>query len=99
MSALVPARPLRRWKFWPMAGRHAVQCTFLAASIPLAAAENERGLSLFTETVQPALARHCYACHSHGADAAKGGVILDSKAGWTAGSSHGPILVPGQPGE
>jgi hypothetical protein len=63
------------------------------------AAENARALKLFTETVQPSLARHCYSCHSHDAGIARGGVVLDLKAGWEAGSSHGPIVVPGKPGE
>lgn len=51
----------------------------------------------FSESVLPLLKKHCYECHSHGADAAEGGLVLDSRAGWELGGDSGPAIVPGSP--
>src|SRR5690606_22104292 len=45
------------------------------------------------------LKSRCYECHSHEAGSASGGLMLDSKSGWTAGGDTGPAAVPGKPDE
>jgi len=56
-----------------------------------------RGLALFKDHVEPLLKKHCYECHSHEAKKAKGGLVLDSAAGWTKGGDSGPAIKPGDP--
>lgn len=53
----------------------------------------------FNERVLPIFREHCYACHSHAADKAKGGLVLDSRSGWSQGGESGPAVVPGKPQE
>lgn len=65
-----------------------------AAPIPpadAAAAEH------FEKHVRPILIRRCYECHS-GVNA-KGGLLLDTKAGWQRGGDGGPAVVPAKPSE
>lgn len=54
---------------------------------------------LFADQIAPLFKEHCYSCHSHDAAAANGGLMLDSEGGWKAGSSRGPVIVPGKPGD
>ena len=51
----------------------------------------------FEAKVRPVLIQHCTKCH--GAEKQKGGLRLDTKAGWQAGGDTGPTLVPGKPAE
>jgi hypothetical protein len=51
----------------------------------------------FSGSVLPLLKKHCYECHSHGADSAEGGLVLDSRVGWEVGGDSGPAIVPGRP--
>lgn len=52
--------------------------------------------AFFEEQVRPLLVQHCYECHA--ADTAqKGGLQLDSRAGWEKGGDSGPALIPGDP--
>lgn len=53
------------------------------------------GNDLFETQVRPLLAQRCLNCHS-GASA-RGGLALDSKAGWQKGGASGPALIPGDP--
>ena len=53
----------------------------------------------FADAVLPLLKQHCYECHSHDQDAAEGGLVLDSRAGWQIGGESGPAIVPGNPGD
>ena len=53
----------------------------------------------FTEAVLPLLKKHCCPCHSHDAEAAEGGLVLDSQSGWKVGGDSGPAIVPGRPHE
>ena len=48
----------------------------------------------FSESVLPLLRKHCYECHSHDEDAAEGGLVLDSSAGWKVGGDSGTAIVP-----
>jgi hypothetical protein len=53
----------------------------------------------FREQALPILKQHCFACHSHGAGKAKGGLVLDSRSGWEKGGDSGPVVVPGNAAE
>ncbi len=55
-------------------------------------------LAFFENQVRPLLVENCYRCHSHG-EKIKGGLALDSKAGWMKGGDSGTAIVPGAPGE
>ena len=51
----------------------------------------------FEKKVRPLLIQHCYECH--GDEEIKGGLRLNSRAGWQTGGDSGPALVPHQPEE
>jgi hypothetical protein len=51
----------------------------------------------FTSKVEPLLRKRCFECHSH-EHKIKGGLALDSKAGWEQGGESGPAVEPGRPG-
>lgn len=56
------------------------------------------GVEFFEKQVRPLLAKHCLECHSTAkGQAAKGGLALDSRAGWMAGGDSGATIVPGDP--
>src|SRR6185369_16800964 len=68
------------------------------ASVAAHAADD--GLAFFEQKVRPVLVDHCYECHSSTAKKVKGGLLLDTKAGWEQGGDSGkPAVVPGQPDE
>jgi hypothetical protein len=78
--------------------RGAVFLIICAHVFPLPAAEpTADGLAFFHDTVVPILEKRCYECHSHAAKKAKGGLVLDSRAGILKGGDFGPALVPGDP--
>lgn len=56
-------------------------------------------VEFFREYIEPLLKQHCYECHSHSSGEASGGLVLDSRAGWTVGGDTGAAIVPGQPDE
>ncbi len=47
----------------------------------------------FRQQVQPVLENQCVRCHN--AEKAKGGLRLDTKAGFLKGGENGPVVVPG----
>ena len=61
----------------------------------VSAAETD-GLRFFESKVRPLLIEHCLECHSTETKQ-KGGLLLDSRAGWEKGGDNGPALVPGDP--
>jgi mono/diheme cytochrome c family protein len=68
-----------------------------ALALPAAAAERD-GLAFFEQKIRPVLAEHCYECHSERAKKVKGGLLLDTKAGWQKGGDSGaPAIIPGKP--
>jgi hypothetical protein len=71
----------------------------LAPAAPAAGDDAARGLALFRDHVEPILRRSCFACHSHEGEKARGGLVLDSRAGWADGGGRGPAIVPGRPSE
>lgn len=50
----------------------------------------------FKAKIEPLLKHRCYECHSHDKKM-KGGLTLDSKAGWEQGGDSGPAISPGDP--
>jgi mono/diheme cytochrome c family protein len=72
----------------------------LLASAPLIAADDPAGIAFFEQKIRPVLIEQCYECHSTKAKKLKGGLYLDSKAGWQKGGDAGvPTIVPGKPDE
>jgi hypothetical protein len=53
-------------------------------------------LDFFESRIRPILAQECYECHST-ATKQKGGLVLDSRAGWQAGGDSGDTIKPGDP--
>jgi len=53
--------------------------------------------AFFENRVRPILANHCIDCH--GEKKQKGGLRLDSRAGWERGGDNGPAIVPGKSAE
>jgi len=66
----------------------------LLASLQPVAAANE-DFAFFESKIRPLLVEHCFDCHS--GSKTKGGLSLDSKAGWSKGGDSGPALLPGDP--
>lgn len=56
-------------------------------------------LAFFEEHVRPLLVKRCYECHSAEAEELKGGLALDTRAGWEIGGDSGTALTPGKPEE
>lgn len=68
----------------------------LASASPAAAAD-PAGLEFFEKKVRPLLVDKCYDCHS-AEHKIKGGLRLDTRAGWEAGGDSGPSIKPHEPG-
>jgi hypothetical protein len=51
----------------------------------------------FENKIRPALAKHCYACHSVDAKKLGGKLLLDSPGEMIGGGESGPSFVPGDP--
>ena len=68
----------------------------LAVAVPARAADaTADGAAFFETKVRPVLVEHCYDCHSGAKN--KGGLSLETKAGWAKGGENGPAIVPGKP--
>ncbi len=68
---------------------------FLAATVSAAFAQSgPLPADYFETTIRPLFAEKCYACH---AEAAMGGLQLDSREHFLKGGKSGPIAVPGDP--
>ena len=66
------------------------------------AADDPKAVEFFENKIRPVLVEHCYKCHDEKAaneKKLKGGLRLDSKAGWMKGGDTGPAIVPGKPNE
>ncbi len=74
------------FKFW-------VGIFVLGVSAAGAARADEAGeIEVFEKKIRPILVEHCLDCH--GEKKQKGGLRLDSKAGWVKGGESGPAVVP-----
>jgi mono/diheme cytochrome c family protein len=69
---------------------------FAALLCPGAAVATEE-IAFFEKEIRPIFVEHCYECHSTGGEQ-KGGLVLDSREGWSVGGDSGPALVPGDAG-
>jgi hypothetical protein len=59
---------------------------------------SKEGVEFFERKIRPALADHCYQCHSAQAKKPAGGLRLDTRAGMLKGGASGePAIVPGDP--
>src|SRR5688572_12450426 len=67
------------------------------ATAPSAASLTKEQLAFFETKVRPLLAANCYECHSVEEKKSKGGLTLDTRAGWQKGGEHGAVIVPGDP--
>ena len=54
-------------------------------------------LDFFEKHVRPVLSDNCYRCHSQDSPKIRGGLLLDTRAGWLKGGDTGPAIVPGDP--
>src|SRR5258706_9411790 len=54
-----------------------------------AAADNAEGVEFFEKKIRPVLAERCYSCHSAGAKALMGGLMLDSAPAMKLGGNSG----------
>src|SRR5262249_6428203 len=71
----------------------AVLVTFVAPSA--VRADEPVNAEFFEKKVRPILAANCIVCH--GVEKQKGGLRLDTKAGFVAGGETGPLVKPGEP--
>lgn len=62
----------------------------------LTAVPTPQQVEFFESKIRPILAQECYECHS-AAGKQKGGLLLDSRAGWQAGGDSGAVIKPGDP--
>ncbi len=53
------------------------------------------GIEFFEAKIRPALAKNCFACHSHEGKVSRGGLVLDTKTGPLTGGDSGAAIVPG----
>lgn len=53
----------------------------------------------FEKNIRPLLVDKCYSCHSVEKGKTKGGLALDTRAGWQTGGDGGPAIQPGKPEE
>jgi mono/diheme cytochrome c family protein len=67
----------------------------LAAAPAWAADATKEQLDFFEQKIRPVLADNCYQCHSEEQGKAKGGLTLDTRAGWEKGGESGKAIVPG----
>ena len=81
-----------------------VASTLIGQATVAAAADSDKtspqAVKFFESRIRPLLAGQCYECHSRQAKKVKGGLLLDTRAGWSKGGDSGkPVIVPGQPEE
>lgn len=60
------------------------------------AASTSQQVEFFESKIRPIIAQECYECHSS-ATKKKGGLLLDSRAGWQKGGDTGDAIKPGDP--
>ncbi|HRH99017.1 MAG TPA: DUF1549 domain-containing protein, partial [Prosthecobacter sp.] len=60
------------------------------------AAPTPQQIEFFESKIRPILAQECYECHST-ATKKKGGLVLDSRAGWQSGGESGDVIKVGDP--
>ncbi|TWU08106.1 PSD1 and planctomycete cytochrome C domain-containing protein [Stieleria varia] len=76
-----------------MFSRHSLTVAILLSLSTTACTDDA---AFFRDYVEPLLQKNCYDCHSHVSGEASGGLVLDSKAGWSVGGDSGPAIVPAE---
>ncbi len=71
---------------------------YFALAAVLYADPSAEQIEFFENRIRPVLAQECYECHSS-TTKQKGGLTLDTRAGWQAGGDSGPVILPGRPHE
>ena len=66
----------------------------LALMLTATGAYAREDTSFFESKIRPLLIKRCYECHS-AEEKIKGGLRLDTQAGWKLGGDSGPAIVPG----
>jgi cytochrome c553 len=80
--------------------RIAIVAALLSPQFARAAEPTPAQIEFFENKIRPVLVEQCYKCHSAEAEKAnklKGGLRLDTKAGWERGGDSGKAVVPGKP--
>ena len=54
--------------------------------------DHRRGLQLFEQTILPAMAEHCFDCHSQASGTTEAGLELDTSTGLLQGGDSGPMF-------
>lgn len=76
-----------------------LSCVLASTSLSVAAdPPTAAGVEYFETYIRPLLAEHCYKCHSSRSQKREGGLLLDSKAGWSVGGDSGAAVVEGDAG-
>ena len=70
-----------------------LSCLLLLLAGTSAAFADDRE-EFFESKIRPLLIERCYECHSAEREQ-NGGLLLDSKPGWSDGGDSGPAIVPG----
>lgn len=76
----------------------AIACIVIATmnALPLRAEPpTPAGIDFFEKNIRPLLAQHCYRCHSEREEKREGGLLLDSRAGWSVGGDSGAAIAAG----
>ncbi|MBA4186994.1 MAG: hypothetical protein C0467_03150 [Planctomycetaceae bacterium] len=82
--------------------RIAIATVLLSPAFASAAEPTAAQVEFFENKIRPVLVESCYKCHSAEAEKdkkLKGGLLLDTKAGWEKGGDTGKAIVPGKPNE
>jgi len=75
-----------------------VQTSTAIAEEPKAEKPSSEDVEFFEKKIRPLLVQHCLDCHSD-AKKIRGGLKLDSRAGWQTGGDSGDAILPGKPEE
>ena len=91
-ASMVPPKHSLPWQQRLGKAAGLLGATFLVGGF----AHGTEGIEFFEKEIRPLLIEHCYECHSTGEEL-KGGLSLESRAGWETGGDSGPSVVPGDP--
>jgi len=93
------SRILSMLSCWLPIGAFAIHTITGAALIADTDGPNVEQTEFFESKIRPALAAHCYECHSGEVATPKGGLRLDLRETTLAGGDSGPAVIAGKPAE
>lgn len=94
-SPFIPRKPIlsrSEWRLFAEAILPLALFLFCSATVQAQMA-NPEGVRFFESKIRPALATHCYECHSAESGKAKGGLKVDSRDNLLRGGDSGPAVV------